>query len=293
MRVLYIARHSQPNADDEGAIADALKFLGHEVICLPEQTKRMQYEWPKCDLVLFHKWDEPDALKQFDCPKAFWYFDLVDFPDPTLAKRCQQRKDWMARTIPLVDVGFCTDGDWCKTSDKLVWLPQGADQRIVGRGDPKGQQSVDIIFVGDQKGGKVRESFHAEMTHHYGAKYANVRSGLYRERLANRIAAVKIVVAPDGPITPYYWSNRVYNVLGFGAFLIHPNCEVSKQYRDGEEIVLYSSRYTLHDLIDYYLNDPKARERISEAGLERTKAQHTYVHRCIRLIEVVRERCGL
>lgn len=297
MRILYVAKHGQQMSnDDEGAIAHALKFLGHSVVTVHENDAEVRVPYERADLILFHKWCDPNVLARFRGVKAFWYFDLVDFPDPTLAGRCNQRREWMNKVCPLVDVGFCTDGDWVSNApehyrSKLEWLPQGADIRVIGPGSEGQIDRADVLFVGEPRGGQRRESFHREMQLKYGSRYRHIPFGTYGRRLADVIANVPIVVAPDGPVTDWYWSNRVYTMAGFGACLVHPFClGLSKQYAHSLEVAFYTDREQLHHNIQCLLDRPAVRRSMAEGAVCRTKEQHLYLHRCQRLIEVVRER---
>lgn len=295
MRIMYVAKHDQPNNDDEGAITYALNALGHDVQRVRESMGRNAWKM-RCDLCLFHKWEDIGAISKIRCPMVFWYFDLVDYPDPTLQDRCQRRINWMKRTTPLVDLGFCTDGDWVKKdqSGKLVWLTQGADGRITGR-ITRAEQPIDILFTGIENGGTQRASFVAEMRERYGSRFVHHRSGYYREKMANLIASSKIVVAPDGPVTDRYWSNRIYNVLGFGGCLIHPLCHgLWKQgYIGGTHYLTYETRDELHMHIDSLLRDRDVRTFLSTNGLNQTMKSNLYRHRCEELIRTVQERLGI
>lgn len=297
MKILYVANHGCGGNDDEGAIQYALGTLGHDVILMNEGSwgiHRYVEASEEVDLCLFHKWSNLDALRMMKCPKAFWYFDLVDSGDPTLGRRDVGRKAWMANVIPLVDFGFCTDGDWVEAdrnqygeNSKLFWLSQGADERIVGR-DRQISPLTPILFTGTgQRGGAKRESWLAEMNKMWPRQFKHITKGVYRERLRKEIAGSAIVVAPDGPVTARYWSNRVYNALGFGAFMIHPWCRIDEQYGDGTELVLYRNREEMHEMIAACLDSPNARQRMSEAALERTKNEHLYRHRLEVLISTI------
>lgn len=300
MKILYVAKHGQSNSnDDEGAITHALNRLGHDVQLFNE-SEGYRVVGTRGDLLLFHKWttDAVRILKLMkgSMPRVFWYFDLVDFLDPTLASRCQTRKAWMGDILPNVELGFCTDGDWVVASphaSRLIWLPQGADERVIGRGVVKDPLfSIDILFTGGKKGGRARESFVDELTCTYGPQvFTHIEKGVHRRRMANLITCSKVVVAPDGPVTDRYWSNRVYNALGFGAFMIHPYCRMlADQYLDGKEILYYRDRVELHQMIHQALLSPDLRKTISEGGLQKTIQEHTYTHRCAQLIQTVQER---
>lgn len=306
MKIVYVAKHDSGGNDDEGAITHALTVLGHRVEVLREVRGHNAHRLDG-DFLLFHKWDRAaDFLPRLKIPKVFWYFDMVgDGGDPTLAKRSAARVAWMQRVLPLVELGFCTDGDWVRYAEqwygvKLRQLTQGFDERmlphaIVGEGD-EGRVN-DVLFVGGRGGGRVRESFVQELEARYGQRFKHVPHGCYGPDLAKLIRASKVVVAPDGPTGEWYCSNRVYNMLGFGAFLVHPERRILEQQyddrQDWEEILLYEDRREMFDMIDLYLKCLEERRRISRAGHERTVAEHTYKHRCAELVATVQKKLGV
>ena len=292
MRILYIAKHSSGGNQDEDAITHALAALGHTVLRVHE-IRAHRITKTDADFILFHKYEHVETLKRLGKPAIFYYFDLVDYPDPTLEGRNQTRRQWMADMLPHVAVGFCSDGDWVAKdkTGKLVYLTQGADERVTGFGKAVDDCQPPILFTGIRNGGRTRASFVDEMAIRYGETFRQVRTGLHGRELADAIAGAKIVVAPDGPVTDRYWSNRVYLTLGFGGFLLHPYCEkLAEHYQEGKEIVFYQNRRQLHELIRYYYEEPDVRKRIATAGLQRTIAEHLYRHRIASLIRIVQER---
>lgn len=287
IKIIFIARHGQPNADDEGAIAHALQQLGHEVVCVQEADGENAIREVAGDLWLWFKWQAPQLIRRIAAPKAAFYFDLVNYPDPTLAHRCWSRRRWMERTLPLADKIFATDGDFVDqdTTGKLVWLPQGADERVVGFGR-RAEKEILLLFTGISKGGgDKRESFVREMEGMYGDNFRHVEHGVYGRNLADLIAQTAIVVAPDGPVSNAYFSNRAVVSLGFGAFLLHPySARLAEMYKNGEEIVFYWDRADLHAKINYYAFRPEERQLIAAAGLTRTKSEHLYRHRLAKML---------
>jgi len=308
MKILYVAKHGSGLNDDEGAIAYALEQLGHGVIRAHE--KHYVHLTDEADLLLFHKWDDVEAISRFKGRKAFWYFDLVEWPsDPTLAGRCRSRVEWMRKVIPHVDLGFCTDGDWVHSYNlthaghrqavdlgpKLVWLPQGADERVVGRGIPL-VGAAPILFVGNRTGGEQRRSFVREMEETWGKQFHCIEKGVYGRELAPYIAGAKVVVAPDSPVTDRYWSNRAYVMLGFGALLLHPWSQgLSDQCRF---LPFYRSREQMHTMIDRVLCEwwkgplsGHAAGIMTTSCLDEVREKHLYRHRCADLIRAV-EKLG-
>lgn len=300
MRIVYVAKHESGGNDDEGSIHHALEFLGHRVERLREcnGTKVGKLSG---DFLLFHHWDDWATIGSVTIPKVAWYFDLVEWDDPTLSERNKKRIRWMNTATEVADLVLATDGDWVAgdKTGKLYWLPQGADQRIVGFGKPRVcpccngvWPSPPILFTGiGQGGGKERVEFVAEMHDRYGPKFNHVSKGVYREELRDLIYSSKVVVCPPSPVSDRYWSNRVWNAAGFGGLVLHPHSDQLARMYDGE-IVFYRGLPGLIERIDHFLEwgeDHKVAE-FKKAALDRTIKDHTYLERCKELIQVVRDR---
>lgn len=289
MKIAYVAKHNSGGNDDEGAIGWALEQLGCEVQRFSEHDYNGT-EFADCDFVLFHKWEASRTLKRTSVPKVFWYFDLVNYADPTVQRRCETRMEWMRRTIPLIHLAFCTDGDWVEqdTSGKLRWLPQGFDSRQSAAVCCRPEPTVPLLFTGGQKGGQDRWSQIQLLKERYGSRFTHITSGCYGPELAKVIAGHRCVIAPESPTTDLYWSNRVYNALGFGAYLLHPYCErLAGQYVDGKEIRFYRSREEAYHLIDTYSHEVAA--PIQHRAIEATLTHHTYMVRCRTLLATILE----
>lgn len=299
MRVAYLAKHDSGGSDDEGAIVHAFEALGHKVDRLREARAKVASRMPsECDFLLFHHLRDLHYLEPVKLPKVFWCFDLIQYPDPTLAARNATRLKWVREATAIADLGFLTDGDHVAhdRTGKLHWLPQGADERVVGVGKADDGKPLNyLLFTGiGERGGKGRGSFVEQMRHTYGSGFVHVERGVYRRDLADLIAQSKIVLAPDEPTTSAYWSNRIYNALGFGAFLLHPYCErLAEQYQDGEDLRFYRSRTELLGLIEFYRDRQSLRLKVASNGLEATQQRHLYRHRVEQLCAVVKERLRL
>jgi hypothetical protein len=295
LRILYVARHNNGGNNDEISIANALTKQGHEVIRLYEQEGHRAMKI-RANLLLFHKWHDPTTLKYVRMPKVFWYFDLVQWPDETLTHRNNNRLQWMTDIIPNIDLGFCTDGDWVEAytrldSSKLVWLPQGIDSTYLVKGPlVRAYSPTDLLFTGiGRNAGVERVRFVEEMKLRYGDQFHHVQNGVYGVELCDLVASAKIVVAPIAPVTDRYWSNRVYLMLGRGAFLMHPySYGLKKSFAQGVDLCYYFSMEHLHEIISYYLKWPQERKRIAEHGFQ-TMHNHTYDVRCATLIQTVRD----
>jgi hypothetical protein len=327
VKILFVAKHNSGDNDDEGAVTYALRQLGHEVTTVHElrrhrstEEEAMLRQSSSFDFCLFFKWDTQSEIEAVRCPKAFWYFDMVRSveDDPTLKARSDYRVEWMNRVIPQCLVGFCTDGDWVshvnsmaiisdplKNMNKvthlkhgaLIHLMQGADERYVGLGEPNPKHAwPDIVFTGMVNHGQKRAAHVAHLRSRYGDRFAVLGDGGPRHRLHGRVladlfASVKVVVAPDGPNTDRYWSNRVYLTTGLGGLLIHPMCEGLFKHYSMNELMYYENAEHLDQVIDMMLTlSDEQRLEIRKAGLKAAIERNLYRHRCAQLIKEVEAR---
>lgn len=306
MRILFLARHDSGDNDDEGAIAHALRELGHEVVCVHENIRHRRgpaLGTIDADLCLFLK--HPTVSEIIETaermPCAFWFFDMVEpiDGDTSLAGRSEHRRWWFDDVLPHCVAGFCTDGDWVAkdTSGKLVHLTQGFDERkATCQGEPI-LTMPPIVFCGMVNHGRRRASHVARLKQRWGKSfgvYGDVggsRLRLHGQQLADLFASTRIVIAPDGPGTDRYQSNRVYLTLGLGGFLLHPYSQViAAQYEPARELVFYRDRDGCDELIAHYLKHPEERRRLQQAGREATLARNLYRHRVAELLEIVEGR---
>jgi hypothetical protein len=151
----------------------------------------------------------------------------------------------------------------------------------------------DVIFVGS-KGYHPEHPYRPQLIDYlketYGKRFLHVGgdgdTGTVRGDKLNKIYANSKVAVGDslniGFNYPYYTSDRMFESTGRGGFTIYPRIKGLEDYfEDGNEIVFYEHG-NLEDLktkIDKYLEDSIDRERIRLNGHERTKQEHTYVHR--------------
>lgn len=290
MRVVYVAKHNCGDNDDEGAIAHAMRELGHEVVLVDERTTMSRAAVPIGDLLLFHKWARVDLLRRLTVPRTFWYFDLMESSDPALMQRSRARISWMQQVLPCCAAAFCTDGDWAAKAG-LHHLMQGADERYVGFGTPC-DVHVPLLFTGTKHHGRAREEHIAQLKALYGASLLCIGDNhprIHGRALADAFASCDVVIAPDSPATDRYWSNRVYLTLSLGGFLLHPRCAMLELHYTEDELVMYSSRAHLVQLADYYLQHPELRASTARRGYERTLREHLYRHRVAELLRAAQE----
>src|SRR5690606_33868496 len=137
-------------------------------------------------------------------------------------------------------------------------LLQGADERYVALLPPV--DDFQLLFPGTSRGhGQRRHEWFRFMKHQYGEQFRHFEAGCHKYDLRSAVAATKLIVAPEFPVSDRYWSNRAYLICGFGGCLLHPySAGLAKHYQEGSEILFYQSRSELTALIERYLDDPDA-----------------------------------
>jgi hypothetical protein len=306
VKILYVAKHGSGDNDDEGGVAHALRQLGHQVECVQELRRHRpgmkvidETFQTDADFCLFHKWAVISEIDSLKIPRVFWYFDLVDSEDPSLKRRSGVRVQWFGDVLPHCLLGFCTDGDWVAKdrTGKLVHLMQGMDERVAGYGKPI-RGYAPILFTGMINHGRSRANHIAHLQERYGEDFRILGAGgasgrIHGRPLANIFASCRVVVAPDGPQSARYWSNRVYIVTGLGGLLLHPYTDgLAQQYTPSVDLLYYRTWEELDERIDCLLRPESDNfvQKMREAGHNKTMKCHLYRHRCAQLIDAVKER---
>jgi hypothetical protein len=295
MKILYQAKHNSGKNDDEGAIAWALEQLGHRVIRAPVGFPPVgpAFEGKTCDFYLYHH-STPD-FDNIHIPTVSWCFDRIWEDDPSVKQRSEARLKWADFVTSKNLCSFFTDGDYVQNNHtgltNIFQLSQGFDSRITERVAANSRNAL-IAHVGmSHKNGEKRLSFVRFMQDRYKDNFICIHND-YRENLIRRLNQVAIVVAPDSPVSDQYWSNRVYNITGMGAFLVHPDSKgLAWQYGQPGwmSIPTYRDRNELVEVVNRYLLESFEREVSASRAKLITNHLHTYKNRCEKLIKKVQE----
>jgi hypothetical protein len=283
--------------------AATLESLNHKVVRLQE-TETKSEEILKaaldCDLFIWihtHGWKTPGRYDMEQVLRT-----LADYKIPTMTYHLdlwfglQRQKDLGTQPV-YKHIGhfFTVDrkmADWFnqKTKVKGHYLPAGVfDKECIYKTVDK---THDIIFVGSKiyhSEWKYRPKLidwlgttYADKFEHYGS---GGKPGMRGLKLNKLYWSTKIVVGDTLCIDfkyPDYWSDRVYETLGRGGFLIHPYVSgMEREFEDKKHLVFYEygNFEQLKELIDYYLEHEEEREAIRKAGHELVKKKYTYKNR--------------
>lgn len=299
MRILYIGDFKEKYST-ERYIIHALQELGHEV--LAKQEGNMFITNPDNIIgdiiehapafVLFSK-GKPKGnakgfmagLKKAGIPTCTWLFDL--YFDLPIDRAWRLR----AKDVPFnADVIYTTDGGHHKQFEELGFVAKTLRQGIHG---PEAilydrEKVHDVIFVGGDVYHTRGELFETLSEKYMFERFGDRPDNQIRGLALNELYATTKIVVGDSQPSPHYWSNRVYETLGRGGFLLHPKTEgMEEEFIDGVHLVFYErgNKEDLCNKIDYYLKHDEEREKIRRAGFEHVKNNYTYKHRCIELLK--------
>lgn len=314
MRIAFLGNW-QVSYSSESHHAASLESLGHTVVQLQEGRatgEQFLDEALKSDLAVVvhtHGWRTGGlpldqallTLKDAGIPTVTFHLDLW----LGLKRQRDLDQDPFYRTIGHFFTADRLMADWFNehTDVKGHYLPAAVYDRECYITDQPSPHSNDVVFVGSR-------GYHPEWPYRpqlvdwlkttYGPRFTHVggdgQTGTIRGDDLNRLyAGSKIAVGDTLCLNfdyPDYFSDRVFESLGRGAFIIHPWIKgIDDLFDDGKHLVTYKygDFEQLQFLIDYYLDDANTeeREQIRRAGHEHVKANHTYTHRWQAILDTV------
>ena len=289
--------------------AKSLESLGHEVIRLQEteiKAENILVHALRSDLFVWihtHGWNTPgllsmekvlDTLKENNIPSMTYHLDLWF--------GLQRQKDLEIMPVyKKIGHFFTVDSQMAqwfneKTSVQGHYLPAGVfgEECIYKPSISK----HGVIFVGSKKYHPewqyrtqlvnwLENTYDNRFEHYGNGGIKNVR-GMALNKL---YWSTKVVVGDTLCLNfnyPDYWSDRIYETLGRGGFLIHPYIPgIEKEFVDKKHVVFYEygNFQQLKELIDYYLVNDEERETIRKAGHELVKNKYTYKHRWQQILK--------
>ena len=293
--------------------AASLESLGHTVIKLQERKVKAKVIYAEAldsDLFIWvhtHGWQTPGSidmvdvlheLKKHGIPTMTYHLDLWF----GINRQKDLENDGFYKSIGHFFTVDKLMADWFNKNTKVKghFMPPGVyDKECYIHPDKnKKYYDHDVIFVGSKRYHQeypfrpqlidfLRETYTDRFCHVGG----DGDTGTVRGDALNRIyARSKIAIGDTLNINfnyPYYTSDRLFESTGRGGFTIYPKIVGLDKYFKDDEVVWYEHG-NLDDLkkkIDYYLEHDDEREQIRLRGHERTKREHTYVHRWEQILK--------
>jgi len=288
------------NLWDEEGIARSFEKLGYRIFRFSEKAFDTdnflhQVDIIKPDFVVFAKLKIPTAnivvreLKRRKIKTVCWVWDLY----------FGLNREFFVGRLPMfkADYVFSPDGGndekFKERGVNHYLLRQAIYDEYCYKGKFRKEYNYDVVFVGCEN-----------MQWHYRTELCNFLKKNYKSfkwfgrnntleirghELNDLYASAKIVIG-DSVYSPYYWSNRLYETLGRGGFMIFLEIEgLDREYIPYKHYIPYKMEdfKGLKEKIDYYLKNKKGRKKISNEALKYTQKHHTLIQRCQELIKII------
>ncbi len=219
------------------------------------------------------------VLREIKIPGYTWYCDKVlDF------EYNRSRELWMQKVAPLCRVAFISDGALAKHTNWGRWhiLNQGIFREDVRFIDVPEDERRDIAFVGSIYGERAKE-----LDPVAAGFQLDVVFNAHGPKLSRILRSYKIIIGPRYPSVPFYWSARLYDTLGHGAFFLAPEIEGMREegFIPGVHYAALSDDPVAD--VRYWLDHPAERELIAKVGQELVLSRFTFSHRIQELVQAI------
>lgn len=313
LKIVYCGNF-EPPFSTENDIRHALEALGHEVVPAQENRSRAREMLDLCasvgaDLFLWTRtWGIRggadwllDELARRNVPTASWHLDLYRWLARAAGVAAGRDLFFRAKHVFTADGG---SDDWFRACGvNHHWIRAGVSSRhVIAGGSARPGLACDVLFVGSGP-----EVYHREWPHRgellaflrsaYGDRFRKLGApetdGVRGRDLADAMASAKVVVG-DSLCPDFrhlrYWSDRVYETLGRGAFLLHPyvpGMEAEFLHRTHLVYWRFGDFDGLRREIDRYLEDEWSRRAVAESGFKRAAFDCTYERRAMEVLSIL------
>lgn len=327
LTVAYVGNFG-PRHSTENHVKLSLEELGHTVVPLQEDqlhagTLNGSIGWPQVaehvagidgDVVLLwtrtwqHERPEEqhaalEALRALGIPSASYHLDLYLGLDRE--EQVGREAFWHTDVVCTADGALPDEDWWTQHGVRHRWVRPGvlAAECIPGTYQPT--MAADVAFVGSWR------RYHSEWPYRsqlvgflqrtYGRRFRKWpeqgRPAVRNEALNDLYASTKVVVGDSlclGFNRPRYWSDRVYETVGRGGFLVMPYIDgLGDEFTDGEHLRYYTfgDFGELKALVDYYTDPAHDDERraLAAAGQAHVRETATYTHRVAEVLAHIQE----
>jgi hypothetical protein len=310
MQIAYVGNF-EPSHSTETHVAATLEDLGHEVTRIQERPAATGLNLTDVaghDLFLWTRtWpgfvahQDLVAIRKAGIPSVSLHLDLY----LGLSRADTLATDPFWRT----DHVFTPDGDpfsaaaFRQLKINHHWLPAAVYKPEATPGTYREELDCDVAFVGSfyryHPEWPYRQQLVAWLKRAFGPRLKLFGDQPYptlRGRELNDLYASARVVVGDSLCPGFshqgYWSDRVYETIGRGGFIIHPHIPLlDTQFRQNELVTYqYGDFRQLGVLIASMLLYPEMRERHRLAGYRRVLRDHTYHNRMETMLATVYNR---
>lgn len=324
MRVSYVGNFG-PQHSTENDLRKALNALGHDVNPLQEDAIDWSDLPGMVDGSAFMLWTRTWTLEHREQLAAITRIQAMGIPIVAyhldrwwgLARETQVTQEPFFRS----DLVYTADGGhdelWKAAGVNHRWLPPGVLSTNCYGGQINDHFRSELAFVGNWNRAyhpewRYRKELVAWLQEHYGDRikfWPDHGQSVRGRDLADLYLSVDVIIGDSclaGGQTRF-WSDRIPETLGRGGFLIHPEVAGLEQFFQSENhLMTYQIGVgdggwgSLLAVIDWSLQHPEKRRRMSANGRAEVLANHTYEGRLAGVIATLeterrwsRSRIGL
>lgn len=303
MRISFIAANWSVPYATEVHLARELELLGHEVQRVDERyavptIERAAAEHAS-DLVLYmkcHGLPKNEAAEMWPRIEARGTKTASVHLDAYLGLDREREIGvdpmWWTQTVWTADGSEEMRERCARLGIDHRWFPPAiATEEAERVGLVRPELAHDVVFVGHTryphaKAWPWRGQLLDFLRGRYGDRFKTFDhgSGMRNQALSDLCASAKVVVGDSlvRPGTENYWSDRYFETVGRGGFLVAPEVPGIKAFlTDYMHLRYYDVGNTdrLGKIIDCYLEEPTWRADIAKRGRAHVLAHHTYSHR--------------
>lgn len=227
----------------------------------------------------------PQGLSQSNIPTVCFQVDVYAYTEHRFRWSCLF--DHAAVFHPGYDARFIADGH-----PGAFLLPHAARREFYDL--PEEERIYDVGWVG-QTGGALYGQRSRVLKRIAQSFATNDLSASYTVReVAEVYRRSRIVVNVGRDDFPHDANLRVFEALASGALLITatPTELTELGFQDGVHFATYASEDEVVPKIQYFLDHPEERLRISNAGRDKTLREHTYDQRALALLQRLQQYSG-
>jgi hypothetical protein len=206
---------------------------------------------------------------------------------------------WRADFVFTADGGTSSEF-WSAKGIRHRWLCGAIPDDEVYRADPDPRFDCDVAFVGGAQSYLSEWQYRGDVLRFLKLRYGDrfrvfPEDGkrIHGDDLNRLYATAKVVVGDSfcpGFAHGYYWSDRIYQTLGRGGVLVHPEIVgLAAEYDPGLHFETYrfGDFIELGQKIDALLDDPERGDAMRRKAILQTLERHTYSQRMQALLDIV------
>lgn len=288
--------------DDIAESADALGWPCEHIEARGIPTDRVVAECKGADLFIWareHNRD-PDGdayamlreIENMGIPTVGVHMDLywgINIREPRVGSIDQPW--WSCQYVFTADGG--NQDRFSERGVNHLWMAPAMGVRFFGRHEPTPRSGrLFASFLGSNVR-QIHTSHRYDLvtwaSKRYGKqfKHFGLAKKLYGSAINQMCSTTRFVLGDSAP-APFYWSDRVPNIMGRGGLLAYPRTPGLQELGFDESNMLLYDRYKFEELGDRMdsMSDRDVAE-MSEAGLELVASRHMWKHRLMEIERIV------